>query len=180
MKRVSLKAGLSESGVRDIVNRGATPSIDTFVAIAKAVGVEPAFLLQGDERFSLKVPKHGIVGAESWHPLDDASQAIQFSVADLDLIGLAVEGDGMAPAYRNGDFLICRKHLGKHLHNLIGLDCAVRTVAGAHYLKILKKGTRANTFNLRSYKANVDDIENVQLDWAAPVMWVRRAVNSET
>lgn len=177
MKRLSLKAGMSESGIRDILSRGASPSIDTFVAIAGAAGVSPAMLLQGDERFALKVPLVGRVSkGEKWKPVTGAIKAdpVELEMRDHDVIGLEVEDDSMAPVYRAKDFLVCHRRAGRTAHNLIGLDCVVQTEAGGHYIKILKKGPKTGLFNLKSYNPVVDDIEGVALEWAAPIVWIRR------
>lgn len=45
MKAVSLKAGLGAGAVFDILRRGASPSIDNFIAICRALGVSPAAIL---------------------------------------------------------------------------------------------------------------------------------------
>lgn len=81
----------------------------------------------------------------------------------------------MSPVYRSGDMLICSRQTTKHLDNLINLDCVVMTADGDGYIKILKRGTRRGCVTLKSYNPHFDDIENVQLLWVAPILWVRRA-----
>ena len=90
------------------------------------------------------------------------------------MITIEIRGDSMSPVYRSGDKLICRRHL-RAFDNLIGLDCAVLTEDGQGYVKILRRGTRPNRYNLKSYNVAQEDIENVKLAWAAPVVWIKRS-----
>ena len=178
MKRLSLKAGLGETTVRDIIERGRTPSIDNFVAIADALGVSPAFLLQGEERMRFKVPTVGIVsGGEGWTPVDGAQlDPLEFDFTDHDVIGLEVRGDSMSPVYRDGDYLVCHRRTGQYVHNLIGCDCIIRTKNGDNYVKILKRGSRHGLFTLKSYNPVFDDIDDVAIEWAAPIVWIKRSI----
>lgn len=180
MKSLSLKAGLHASTLQSILKRGASPSVDNFVAIAKALGVSPIRLLEGDERFRLSVPVVGIVGAagEGWQPVDEAhaSDEVGFDLGSHDTVAFEVRGDSMAPVYRNGDFLICSRQYGPHADNLIGKDCLIKTAKNECFVKILKRGSRTGRFNLKSYNPVHDDIEDVTLQWVAPVVWIKRGV----
>ena len=178
MKALSLKANLSPSTVHSIVSKGASPSIDNFLAICAALGVSPAQLLEGEFRQTKSIPIVGFVSAgEGWTPIDHATgpeDKIEFDLGAHDTIGIEVRGDSMSPVYRNGDFLICYRQFGPNADNCIGLDCVVRTADNRHFVKILKRGTRPGRFILKSYNPLVDDIEDVALSWSAPVAWVRR------
>lgn len=177
MKALSLRAGLSESAVRDILNRGHSPNIDTLVALADALGVSPVWLLEGSEKPRLKIPAVGIASSdEVWAPADAKSSAI-FDVVGpgQDLVSVRVEGNGLSPTYRHGDELLCRRHSGGFIDNLIGLDCLLMTADGERYIKILARGSSPGLFNLRSFNPLVRDIENVAVAWAAPVLMVKRA-----
>ena len=175
MKGIALKAGLSASTLHNILKRGATPSVDHFLEICRVVGVGPAELLTGISEPRLQIPIVGIVDAdERWSPVDPGGRGVGFDVGSHDTIGIEVRGDAMAPVYRDGDFLVCYRQFGPHADNCIGLDCVVRTAAGDHFVKILKRGTRPNRFNLKSYNPVADDIEDVAIAWAAPVAWIKR------
>lgn len=182
MKSLSLKAGLNPSAVRDAIVRGRIPSVDAFCAIADAAGVSPGWLLQGDERFRIEIPLVGYAsGGEGWTPFPEQSNAraretVEFELGDHDVIAIEVRGDSMTPVYRDRDHLFCQRRAGSFAHNLIGQDCVLRTVEGECYIKILAKGTKSGRFNLRSYNPLFTDIENVALDWAAPVVWIKRGV----
>jgi len=178
MKALSLRAGLTESGIRDAIGRGRSPSIDNFVKIAEALGVSPVYLLQGDERFRLKVPIIGTASShDMWVPSKVGKAATNFDldVAGGDMISIRIEGDGMSPVYRDGDELVCQRRSGGNVDNLVGLDCVVETTDGRRYVKIIAKGTGMNVYNLRSFNPVVRDVENVAIAWAAPILVVKRA-----
>jgi hypothetical protein len=174
-KGLSVAAGLNETVLRDILDRGSNPKIDTFLAICAAAHVDPMKVLYGDEPPKVEIPVRGIVSAgEGWVPTgDDPVGFLEFELDRDDILSIEVRGDSMAPVYRNGDFLICRRQ-SRAFDNLIGLDCAVLTTEGVGYVKILSRGSRPNRFNLKSYNVANKDIENVQLSWAAPIIWIKR------
>lgn len=180
MKRLSLKAGLSESAVRDAVNRGRAPSVDTFVKLATAAGVSPSVLLQGDERFHLKIPLVGVAtGAEAWTPFEEtpdrrARDTVDFELGDTDILAIEIRGNAMSPVYRDRDQLFCHRRTGSYVDNLVGLDCVLRTADGDNLVKILAKGSKPGLFNLKSYNPLARELENIALEWAAPIVWIRR------
>jgi SOS-response transcriptional repressor LexA len=178
MKALSLKAGLNSAGVHSILKKGHTPSIENFLAICTALGVEPAYLLQDEQSRVLSIPVVGMVSAgEGWVPIEDGGHdPVEFELGAHDTVALQVRGNSMAPVYRDGDTLICHRQFGPHADNLIGLDCVIRTTDGSHYVKILQRGSRAGRFNLRSYNSAENDIEDVALAWVAPVAWIKRGV----
>lgn len=175
MKAVSLRAGLSESGLRDVLSRGVSPSIDTFVRISETLGVSPIWLLQGDEQFRLNVPVAGVIrDADVWHPAGGELSRFDLDAATQELICIRVEGDGMSPVYRRGDEIFCSRHSGTYIDNFIGLDCVVQTADGQRLIRILARGSKPGLFNLRSFNPLVKDVENVAIAWAAPVQMIKR------
>ena len=155
---------------------GHSPSIDRFLAIAKALGVSPEYLLTGGTVRTVSIPIVGIVAAgEGWTHVDQhPNDAVEFEAGDSDLIAIDVRGDSMSPVYRNGDTLICRRRPGKYGDNLIGRDCVVLTKSGDGYVKILRRGSRPGLFNLTSYNPVFEAVEDVQLQWIAPIAWIKR------
>lgn len=175
MKSLSRKAGLGDTYVNDVLARGYKPTVENFIAIAEAAGVSPAWLLQGDEQSTIKIPMIGIVaGGEKWTPVQGKSGVLDFDSKGYDLIEVEVRGNDMAPAFRDQDLLIGQRHSGRFLQNLVGLDCIAYTTKGVGYVKILQKGSRPGVFNLRSYNPAAPDVENVALEWAAPIIWIKR------
>lgn len=176
MKAISLRAGLGATFVRDILERGRQPSVDNFVAVCGAIGVSPLALIYGDEVPRIDVPVVGsISNGEDWSASPEAAiSPLELTLAGEDLVGIDVIGDRLSPAYRNGDLLLGHRQFGKYLDNIIGLDCIVRTTEGKGHIKILKRGTRPGRYTLKSIRPLIDDIENVAIEWAAPIKWIKR------
>jgi phage repressor protein C with HTH and peptisase S24 domain len=83
---------------------------------------------------------------------------------------LEVRGDSMLPRYSSGDVIyISKEHDGVEEAD-IGAYCVVRLSSGETYVKILARGSKPGLFTLRSL--NAADIEDVELDWATPVLFV--------
>ncbi len=157
-------------------SKPSTPTVDAFLKIAAAAGVSATWLLTGEEESPVTIPLLGTVTGESWTPSED--KALDLELRDFDLVGFRVSGDAMAPAYRDQDLLICQRRAGRNISNLIGQDCVVQTKDGTRYVKILQRGSRQNVYNLRSYNPTAKDVEDVVIDWAAPVMWIKRGGQS--
>jgi repressor LexA len=177
MKALSRKAKLSGSYVHAILKQGRTPSIDNFLKIAKACGVEPCWLLFGDD--CRRIPVIGRAQkVEVWQPVSEDKKVIfELCGTSADMVAVEVSGDSNAPAYRDGDLLLCNRQAGLNLHNaILGRDCVMRTRTGKRLLKQALKGQRPGTFTLRSVNNLVTkDLKNVSLEWAAPIVWIRRA-----
>ena len=180
MKELSLSAGLGETAVRDILERRTNPRLDTLLAVCGVLGLTIAELVEGDVSVYQKVPLIGCISAgEGWLPFDDerdtVSDTIELRVDGGEPVGLEVRGDSMSPVYRNGDLLIGSKQSGPRADNLVGLDCIVLTDRNERYVKFLAKGDAPGKFHLRSYNPAHKDIPNVRLQWAAPIVWVKRS-----
>lgn len=174
MKTLSVRAGLSPGAIHDVLKRGQTPSVENFIAIAEAAGVEPGWLLRGDDRFAVKIPLVGVVSGEAWTETEHKLGSVPFDLDEPGAIGFEVQDSSMAPVYRQGDLLICHRKAGRYVENLIGTDCVVRTINGDGYVKILQRGSRTGRFNLRSYNPVFKDIADVAIEWAAPIAWIKR------
>lgn len=126
------------------------------------------------------VPVVGYVSAgEAFEPISDGEPIDAFSidVAD-DLIAVLVRGDSMDPVYRTGDVVIGRQVRGREMSKFIDRDCIVMTKAGEGYLKQLKKpaSSKSGSFRLRAYNDKYGDVDDVPLDWVAPVIWIHRSI----
>lgn len=100
---------------------------------------------------------------------------IALSLGDDDQIGLRVVGDDWFPAYRDGDVLIATRFDKSRLARAIGHDCILKTADGEVHIRIVKKGARKGIYTLRSLNPQDDDIEDVELEWAAPIVWINRS-----
>ena len=174
---LSRLAGLGATAVRDITeSRVRSTRIETIVKLAKALGVSVSWLVTGDDDFRARVPVVGIVSAgEGWtEPPGGNVEYVEFALGGDDMIAVEIRGDSMLPTYRATDLLICRRQSGRSIAEQIGKDCVLETSDGQHLVKILKRGSRPGLYTLKSYNPHFDDIDNVSLAWAAPVVWVRR------
>ncbi len=116
----------------------------------------------------------GIVGAGAEiFPADDAlldsapSPPGSWEIPEV----LQVRGDSMYPAYNDGDLIYCKQRLNSHA-DAIGLECMVKIEGGQRLLKRVSKGSKLRFFTLLSY--NAPPIEDVRIEWAAPVVWIKR------
>jgi transcriptional regulator with XRE-family HTH domain len=161
----------------------AQPRGDAFGRMAEALGVNEWWLRTGEGARSCRLPVIGRLSAgEEWLPLkeeDGEGRHIDFDLDKEDYFAIEVRGSSMAPAYRDGDIVICARHKEAECRTLDPAlyrrrDCAVRTADGAGYLKFLIPGRQDGLFTLRSYNPDYPDIENVSLSLIAPVIWIRR------
>lgn len=175
MKEISLHAGKNAGWLSETLKNDSNPRIDSFLALADAIGVPAAFLLEGDERFTVRVPTLGAIdGDETWKASRPGASESAFELGSPDVACYRVEGNAMAPAYRDGDEVFCRIADPRHADNLIGKDCVGRTQDGLRFVKILERGSRRGRYRLRSYKPGVPDIEDVELAEIAPIIWIKR------
>lgn len=175
-RSLSSAAGLSESAVRDVLDRTTNPGIGTLEKIAEA----------------LELPIDALTGAQSLTPICGnigAGGEVLFTI-DLDqelhsddiemvprpplvagrLMALKVVGSSMLPKYEDGEVIyVTRDHDGLQ-PDYIGRYCAVRTADGGTWLKILANGSQPDRYTLRSL--NAPDMENVEVVWASPVLFV--------
>lgn len=89
------------------------------------------------------------------------------------LEALVVRGDSMFPKYKDGDIIYIQRHHDGLLDTYIGEECAVRLESGETYLKQLIKGSEPEKFTLISI--NAPPIEDVDVEWATPVLFVMPA-----
>lgn len=177
MKELSIAAGLGDTAVRDLLEgRSVHPKIETIAAIAEKLGMTVSELWEGEAASYQRIPVIGCASAgEAWEPFSDELGEFELRVEGGEPVALEVRGDSMSPVYRDGDMIIGTKRAGPSADNLIGLDCIVVTENNERYIKYLMRGQTRGRFNLRSYNPAHKDIENVRLQWAAPILWIRRS-----
>lgn len=168
-----------ENGIRGVPR-------DTITQYARAFRVAPEWLQFGksgaavDRPTVLSIPVIGYVGAGGEQiSIDDHAQGgaldtIEIDFADADPIAVWVRGDSNMPVYRDGDALICSRMRGANIEDALNQDCMVKTADGVYYLKFLQRGRTKGRYTLRSYNMQYPDLENVDLEWAAPVVIIRR------
>lgn len=171
-RSLSKEAGLSESAVRDLLTRTENPGIGTLYAVAEALEL-PLEAINGSEA----VPLLGTIGAGGMVAYFKDDHEIELvarpPLAPGRLMALRVSGDSMLPKYEPGDVVYVRRDHDGVLAQDINRYCAVHCADGGTYLKKLAPGTEAGRFTLRSL--NAADMENVEVIWASPVLFVMSA-----
>lgn len=168
-RSLSHAAGLSQTAVRDVLERTDNPGIGTLHRIAEALQI-PVENITGAEQVQL-VGEIGAGGIVAYfleeHEFDTVPRP---PLAPGPLMALKVRGDSMLPKYEPGDVVYVRRDHEGVLPKYIGRYCAVHLTDGGTYLKILAPGTEAGRYTLRSL--NAADMENVEVVWATPVLFV--------
>lgn len=175
-RSLSKAAELSESAVRDLLTRTDNPGIGTLRRVAEALEM-PFDRLTGE---MMKVPVLGNIGAggevlftvdpdKELHDCDDLPHVPRPPLVVGRLMALQVVGSSMLPKYEDGEVIYVRRDHDGVLPEYLNRYCAVRTVEGGTFLKILAAGSEANRYTLRSL--NAADMENVEIVWASPVLF---------
>ncbi len=151
--------------------------VDWLNRLANALGCQPWDLVWEDARSDIMdVPISGYVGAgDEIIPIDNLAESehaetVPAPTALGNVAAVRVRGSSMRPIYQEGDIIFYRPTNGPLAH-LAGRECVVRLGDGHMYLKKLHKGP-GKSFILNSY--NADPIANPAIEWAGPVLWVRR------
>lgn len=174
------RSGLARESVKKYCQGSvAQPRGDAVQRLAEALEVHVVWLRDGEGPQWQRIPLVGYVGAgETFHAVDDLAQGAGHESVELDLdgadpIAIEVRGESMLPVYRPGDRLLCSRLAGTNESGYLGRDCVVKLANGAGYVKRVVRGNQPGRYTLLSYAA--EPIADVQLDWAAPIRWVKRA-----
>ncbi|HLH11857.1 MAG TPA: S24 family peptidase [Methylovirgula sp.] len=154
---------------------------ETLVALAPVLKTSAAWLLEGvggpEPGNHAKVMGRIGAGAEilpefEQIPIDGLYDiSVPFSIPE-DSIAFEVEGESMWPRYDSGDVIICWRQ-SEDAENVVGREAALRTRDGRRFLKRVRRGAAAGTYDLESH--NAAPIRGVEIAWAAPVQAVVRA-----
>jgi len=123
-------------------------------------------------------PIVGYVGAGAEiYPIDDHPKGFGFDTVESPpgdnrkFVAVIVEGESMYPLYQSGDVLFYTRDGFSELDSCWGKACVVQITDGPMLVKTLQRGSETNMFNLISF--NAPPKENIALDWAARVAWVK-------
>lgn len=154
---------------------------ETLVALAPVLKTTAAWLLEGmgDPTTGNLVKVVGRIGAGAeilpefeQIPADGLFEiSVPFSIPE-DSIAFEVEGESMWPRYDSGDVIVCRRH-SEDVEAVVGREAAVRTRDGRRYLKRVRRGATAGTYDLESH--NAAPIRGIEIAWASAVQAVVRA-----
>lgn len=156
------------------------PAKDRIAQLAKLFSVNVEWLWSGrGSPHQAEIKIVGYVGAGgAITPIDDHAKGagldevvVPFSEFH-NLVAVIVRGDSMYPAYHDGDRLLYTLEAGTEPGQWLNRECVVKLTNGIMYVKIVKRGHNG-LWTLKSH--NAPDIEDADLEWAAPVRWVQRA-----
>lgn len=173
---VSRRAGVGPTAIRDIVDRGQTPSVENLAKIARAVGMTLTELYEGDKRVDILLRVNGVTTGQSmWAELHGRHQkVVPLTVFDDDTVGVEVSTDNLLPSYRRGDILCGPRSSGAAASNLAGLDCIIQTSDGERYIGILTLGQKPGQMDIRSFDPRQDGRRNAPIEWVAPIRLILR------
>lgn len=167
-RKLSLRAGLSPTAVRDVLDRTDNPGIGTLHKIAEALEMPADAFNVGD------VPLEGEIGAGgviAYFKEDHETEYVpRPPLAIGRIMALRVSGDSMLPKYEAGDVVFIRRDHDGVLPEYLGRYCAVHLTDGGTYLKRLASGSKEGRYTLQSL--NAADMPDVEVVWASPVIYV--------
>lgn len=168
------RSGVSRELVRKYASGAvASPRGDILPKLSKALNVSVVWLEHGVQLKKMTIPVIGYVGAgEQFFPETLTETPVVIEADDLDLFAVTVRGTSGLPAYRPGEVVVCSRAAGASENQFLNTDCVVSLPTGEAYLKKVIRGARVGTYTLTSY--NGPPIENVTVDWVAPVVMVLR------
>lgn len=177
--RLGMRAGTYRT--KEAGERGLKP--DEARRFARAFGVSYAWLMTGAGDSG--VPLVGRVGAgavvlpligDGW----EAERVEAPPGATPQTVAVRVEGDSMRPVFLDGHLLYYDRRVEgfpRLSHDaaadLLRRDwpCVVFLEDGRCLVKILRRGSRPDLFDLHAF--NADSATDVALKWAAPIAWTR-------
>lgn len=169
-KPLAVAAALGETAVRDILEgRSNDPKLGTLHKLAEVLDYPVEQFLGHDA-----VPLGGKIGAGGqivWLSEEEIDETVpRPPLAPGPMMALEVVGSSMLPKYEPGDIIYIRRDHDGALPAYLGRYCAVHAADGGTYLKMFSQGTKPDRYTLRSL--NAADMENVEVIWATPVLFV--------
>ena len=96
---------------------------------------------------------------------------------NINAIDTVMYDDGMEPMIKKGDYIG-----GIAINNpkkAIGQACIVKDITGQEYIRVLQQGDQFDFFHLICLNIQTDsakEIRNIKLEYAAPIVWLRRTL----
>ncbi len=173
------KVGQAQTTISSWETGRTEPGREDVARIARALNLDVGVLELGDQAAGSGArgyPHIGKVGAGgSGDYADDYALGEAFDYIeplpgmpiDQEIIVLDVEGDSMVPAVFDGDLAFFGP-VRKDVEALLNKRVMARLADGRKFFKILKRGTQAGLYTLRSLNPATPDIEDVRVDWVLP------------
>lgn len=168
---LSLQIGTNRTLVKDLLEKTDDVRLSTLTKLASALEISLQELVA-----TPPVPVVGYIGAGGtviFEDLGNEETVLRPPGISGSLIALMVRGSSMLPKYKDGDIIYIQRGHDGILPDYVGEDCAVRLNGGETYIKQVIHGNQAGRFTLLSL--NADPIENVEIEWATPVLFIMPA-----
>jgi len=177
-RAVALAAGMSPTGVRDIINRKTkNPTFANLLKIAEVLDVDVSEIVGGTAPEKPTIAIAGKVGAGAHVPVFDVYEKgdgpqveCPPGISPHEIVAVEIEGDSMEPVYSAGDLLFYSRNGHDSVPNdVIGYKCVCEDENGMGWVKQVKAGDEPGLFHLISLNPTGANIWNVRLKWAARV-----------
>jgi transcriptional regulator with XRE-family HTH domain len=172
--------GTTQASINRWENGLVIPQEANLNGLAKLAGCTPSqfrydFLERREGRPPM-VPVVGVIGAgeEVLSTNETAASgalervALPPGITDTSLVALRVHGDSYRPL-RDGWLVFYRAGAEGVAPDCLNALCVVKLLGGPMLIKEVRRGYKPNTFNLVSWNAGLDPLEDQRLEWAAPV-----------
>lgn len=169
-RKLSAAAGLSESAVRDVLDRTTNPGILTLQKIARALSISTSSITEGGD--VLLMGEISVGGRVREFAKDQPAVLVDRPPsASEPLIALRVEGDSMLPKYEAGDVIYVENVSGVDPQTHLGRYCFIELLDGSTYVRKLTRGANSGRYTLQLI--NSADIEDVEIANAFPIVFVK-------
>lgn len=177
-RAVALAAGMSPTGVRDIINRKTkNPTFANLLKIAEVLEVDVSEIVGGTTPDKPTISIAGKVGAGAHVPVFDIYEKgdgpqveCPPGIGPHGVVAVEVEGDSMEPVYSAGDLLFYSRNGHDSVPDeVIGHKCVCEDTDGMGWVKQVKAGDEPGLFHLISLNPSGTNMHNVRLKWAARV-----------
>lgn len=172
---VARRCDLGPTIIRDILDRGHTPSIDKAAKIAKAVGWTLQQLWEGEKLVKVHLKVDGVTSGDmGWVDLSERhARVVPLTLFSEDTVSVEISHPDYT-GFRQGDVIVGQKVHGHALSNVSGQECIILTVDGVKSVGILLSGTKPNFYNIRPLDLHKAELRDVEIERAAPVSIIVR------
>ena len=176
-RAVAMAAGMSPTGVRDIITRKTkNPTFSSLLKIAEVLGVDVNEIVSGTAPRPT-IALAGKVGAGAKIPLVDAytkgdgpQVECPEGISPHGIVAVEVSGDSMEPIYSDGDVLFYTRHTHENVPSeAVGRRSVCEDADGNVWVKQVKRGDQPDRFHLISLNPGAQTMWNVALVWASPI-----------
>lgn len=151
---------------------------------AKRFSVSFGWLMTGDgtPEPGMLIPIVGYIGAgEEIFSIDDVAMGggsldeTIFAPPGLrpEAVGVIVRGDSMYPDLDPDDVIVYDRRYEADIEKFLGRRVVVGLTDGRRFVKRLRTGKRSGLYNLESSDKRTALIENVKVQWVAPIAWIK-------